>query len=239
MIYQKDKVKYGTSTISYRVIKTGRVKTSEVIVDADSITVRAPLEKDKLEIQKLILDKARWISQKQREYRESKPQITKPLFKENSTLPYHGRNYPLKINKNRKRNAIELIDEKFVVGLKSAEPSSKIIKRLYENWLKEKAKPVFETKVKEYSMRLEVSVNLMVIKNLKNRWGSLTKNNNLNLNVNLLKAPEDVIEYIILHELCHIRIKEHSHYYWDMLRKFMPNYQDKIEWLNMNGNNLL
>jgi predicted metal-dependent hydrolase len=46
----------------------------------------------------------------------------------------------------------------------------------------------------------------------------------------LIKAPEDVIDYIILHELCHLKIKEHSHHYWDMLHKFMPNYQDKIEW---------
>jgi predicted metal-dependent hydrolase len=130
-------------------------------------------------------------------------------------------------------------EDEGITHLFTAEPSSKIIKQLYENWLTEKAKPVFETKVKEYSMRLEVRVRLTVIKNLKNRWGSLTKNNVLNLNVNLLKAPEDVIEYIILHELCHIRIKEHSHHYWDLLHKYVPNYHDKIEWLNINGNNLL
>lgn len=61
----------------------------------------------------------------------------------------------------------------------------------------------------------------------------------VSLNVNLLKAPEDIIEYIILHELHHLRIKEHSHHYWDMLHKFMPNYHDKIEWLKMNGDDLL
>lgn len=134
MIYQKDKVKYGTLTISYRIIKTGRVKTSEVIVDANSITVRTPLKKDKYEIQKLVLvlDKASWISKKQKEYRESKPQITQPSFKEDTTLPYLGRNYPLIIEKNSAKNAIKLVDEKFVVNLKSEKPSSKIIKRLYE-----------------------------------------------------------------------------------------------------------
>ena len=44
-----------------------------------------------------------------------------------------------------------------------------------------------------------------------------------------MKAPEDVIDYVVLHELCHLKIKEHSHHYWDMLHKFMPNYYDKVE----------
>ena len=73
MIYQKDTVRYGTKTIPYQIIKTARVKTSEVIVDADTttITVRTPLEKNRHEIQRIVLDKASWILQKQREFNSS------------------------------------------------------------------------------------------------------------------------------------------------------------------------
>jgi predicted metal-dependent hydrolase len=77
------------------------------------------------------------------------------------------------------------------------------------------------------------------IKKLKNRWGSLTPSGTINLNVNLLKTPSDIIDYMILHELCHFEIKEHSHYYWDLVYKHMPNYQEKIDWLNINGINLM
>jgi predicted metal-dependent hydrolase len=73
----------------------------------------------------------------------------------------------------------------------------------------------------------------------ENRWGSLTKTGVINLNLNLMKAPDDIIDYIVLHELCHLRIKEHSHHYWDLVHRFMPNYQDKIEWLKVNGLNLM
>jgi predicted metal-dependent hydrolase len=79
----------------------------------------------------------------------------------------------------------------------------------------------------------------VIIKNLKNRWGSATKDNVINLNVNLLKAPESVIDYIILHELCHLKIKEHSHKFWDLLHKFMPDSREKIDWLKINGSNLV
>src|SRR5215212_10895496 len=117
MIYQKGRVKYGAKTIHYQIIKTGRVKTSEVIVDADTttITVRTPLEKNKHEIQRIILDKASWILQKQREFRKSTPQLVKPTFKENSTLPYLGKNYVLVIKKKKQsEHELRLVDGKFV-----------------------------------------------------------------------------------------------------------------------------
>src|SRR5215207_2177830 len=168
-----------------------------------------------------------------------KPELIKPSFKENTTLPYFGRNYSLIINKNQATNNLEVVDGKFEVSIESAKLSWSVLKKLYEDWLIEKAQAVFEDKVEKYSKRIGVRVKRIAIKNLRNRWGSLTKKGVVNLNLNLIKAPEDVIDYIVLHELCHLKIKEHSHHYWDLLHKFMPNYHDKIEWLKVNGSNLL
>jgi len=232
-------VKYGTTTIPYYIIKTKRIKTSELIVDADTITVRAPLDKNNSEIQRLVLDKARWILKKQREYKDTTPQIAKPSFKEDTTLPYLGKNYPLTINRNQGGNTIEMVDGKFIARLKSVKTSSNILRELFENWIREKAQDTFEDKVKKYSKKLGVRVGRIIIKNLRNRWGSLTGKGIIILNLNLMKAPEDVIDYIVLHELCHLKIKEHSHHYWDLLYKFMPNYHEKIAWLRVNGGSLL
>ena len=65
------------------------------------------------------------------------------------------------------------------------------------------------------------------------------KGDTINLNLNLVKAPEDVLNYIILHELSHLKIKEHSHHFWDLVHKFMPDYREKIDWLDKNGSNLI
>ena len=110
---------------------------------------------------------------------------------------------------------------------------------LYEKWLLKKAYSIFEQKIKFYCTELGIKPPQLVVKNLKNRWGSATKDNIINLNVNLLKAAENVIEYIILHELCHLKIKEHSHHFWDLLHKFMPDYQKQVEWLRINGKRLV
>jgi predicted metal-dependent hydrolase len=235
MIHQKDKVRYGAITIQFHIIKTGRIKTSEVIVGADTITVRAPYGKDKLEIQRLILDKASWILKKQRKYRETIPAVTKPSFEENTDLPYLGVNYPLKIDKEQIKDSIDLVDGKFVVKAKPTKITSNRLKKLYENWLREKAQVLFKDKVQKYTKKLGVKVRRITIKNLRNRWGSLTETGVINLNLNLMKASEDVIDYIIVHELCHLQIKEHSHHYWDLVRKYMPDYQDKEDWLRANA----
>ena len=167
------------------------------------------------------------------------PQVIKPSFKEDTTLPYLGKNYPLTVNRNQARNTIEMVDGKFVARLKPVKNSSNTLRKLFENWIREKAQDVFKDKVKNYSKKLGASVERIVIKNHRNRWGSLTGKGIINLNLNLIKAPEDVIDYIILHELCHLKIKEHSHHYWDLVYNFMPNYHDKIDWLKVNGDNLL
>jgi predicted metal-dependent hydrolase len=165
------------------------------------------------------------------------------MYQEGSTLPYFGKNYPLKIvnHQKNKENKFEFINEEgFLVSLGiNSKASKRRIKNLYEEWLIQKARPVFQEKVKHYSAQLGVEPSKIVVKNLKSRWGSATKGNVINLNVNLLKASEDVIDYIVLHELCHLMIEEHSHRFWNLMYRFMPDYQSKINWLKINESGLL
>ncbi|CAN5123721.1 hypothetical protein BH18THE2_BH18THE2_43390 [soil metagenome] len=122
-----------------------------------------------------------------------------------------------------------------MVKAKSTKITSNRLKKLYENWLREKAQDIFEDKVEKHYKNLGVKAKRIAVKNLRNRWGSIIKSGVINLNLNLIKAPEDVIDYIILHELCHLKIKEHSHRYWDLVRMYVPDYQDKEKWLRANA----
>ena len=95
------------------------------------------------------------------------------------------------------------------------------VRLLYEKWILEESKNVFKEKVLEYSKIIGVSPREVIVKNLKNRWGSATGKGMINLNMNLIKAPEDIIDYIIIHELCHFIIKEHSYRFWSLLKKYV------------------
>ena len=134
------------------------------------------------------------------------------------------------------------VDGIFIVKLNKVQNNNNEnnrIKLLYEKWLKQKCTQVFESKLNQFSKKLGATPNNYTIKNLKNRWGSLTKKGTIVLNINLIKAPERIIDYIIIHELCHLIIEGHSHKFWSLLHKYIPDYQDKIEWLNTNSEKLL
>jgi predicted metal-dependent hydrolase len=236
----QQRLHYGTSVIDYSIVRSRRRKTSEIIVDAKNVIIRAPYDKPIEEIREIIRGKAKWIRTKQSEYKLAKPEIARPIFQEGSTLPYLGKNFPFRIvrvdNNNEKA---ELHNNVFLIFLKSSGYSKEHVRNLYESWLLGQAYSIFKQKTEAHCTEMGIKPAQVVIKKLKNRWGSATKHHVINLNVNLLKAPESVIEYIVLHELCHLKIKEHSHHFWDLLHKFMPDYKKNIKWLESNGRNLV
>lgn len=238
-IKSKQTFQYGNKSVEYILIQSKRRKTFEVTVDRNEIVIRSPFDKSIKDIEQILNDKIKWISQKQREIQTHRPEIIKPTFDDNTTLPYLGENCKLKVIYTTK-DKIEFTNNMFTVYLNKKENRlEEKIKSLYNNWLYNRADQLFKEKVYQFSKIIDVAPNQIIVKNLKNRWGSITKNKTVNLNVNLLKAPEDVMDYIIIHELCHLKIKGHSHKFWNYLKQFIPDYNQKIEWLRINSKNLI
>ena len=250
-IKSKQTYQYGNRKIDYLLIKSRRRKTSEVIVDKNEITIRSPFEKSISEIEKILDDKISWILKKQKEYEHSSQEIIDPTFLPDSTLPYLGKNYNIKIVSNKEiqknQNSVELIDDNLLIFVDTTDElmDKEVLKNkvtyLYNKWITQKAKELFITKINKFSKIIGVypPPQRIVLKNLRNRWGSVTKKNTINLNRNLIKAPDDIIDYIIIHELCHLKIQGHSHHFWSFLKQFIPNYQKKIDWLHRNGESLI
>jgi hypothetical protein len=155
------------------------------------------------------------------------------IHRKNSTLPYLGKDYPFKVLSKQEKNSIRFIDGEFIITLSISKPKSPTasnIERLYEHWLTKTARLIFMDKVKSYSERLGIpKPGKISIKKLKNRWGSMGKNGRtVNLNVNLLKASEDIIDYIVLHELCHLKIKELPRMSLKLLKEDPIEYDDVV-----------
>lgn len=241
----KQILNYGTKNIEYDIIKSKRIKTSEIIVDENKILVRTPMNKSLEESRDLVKHKASWIIKKQLEYknRQRSLEITSPTYTNNSTLPYLGKNIKLAVGSSPTSTKLELKDNQFCANLENNKgkniDSRHQVKAAYEKWIKEQATKILEPKVLKYSRIIKVKPANIIFKNLKNRWGSATKERTLNLNFNILKAPEEVIDYIIIHELCHLKIKEHSRHYWNLVEKYSSDYKTKIEWLETNGKYLI
>ncbi|MDE1818303.1 MAG: M48 family metallopeptidase [Thaumarchaeota archaeon] len=86
-----------------------------------------------------------------------------------------------------------------------------------------------------YAGKVGITPSKVNIKKMRTRWGSASKDNMINLNEHLLKAPKGAIDYVILHEICHLKIRNHSHRFWELVQKFMPNYEENRKWLEVNS----
>ena len=94
-------------------------------------------------------------------------------------------------------------------------------------------------RVKYYAEKENFVYNKITIKNLVSRWGSCSTKGNLNFNCLLMLTPDYVIDYIVVHELCHLREMNHSEKFWAEVEKIMPDYQRAELWLKQNGGNLI
>jgi predicted metal-dependent hydrolase len=130
------------------------------MVDEDQIILRIPSEKSSDHADKLVQGKIRWIINKQKEYRQKIPEITKPTFLDGSTVPYLGHNYEIELIKYANNEDKIEFNDKFIVTLGFQKDSDnmydKRIKSLYEYWLADRSKEVFKDKVIEFSKILKV-----------------------------------------------------------------------------------
>ena len=98
-------------------------------------------------------------------------------------------------------------------------------------WMREIAKETIAPRVTEIAKEHQFSYNRITIKNLKSRWGSCSTKHNLNFNLRLVMMPPWVSDYIIIHELCHLREMNHSKRFWKLVEQYCPNYRNAIQWL--------
>ena len=133
------------------------------------------------------------------------------------------------------------IDEHMLKVQSTIDERSKLEKITFEQ-VKELADQAVEyipKRVKYYAEKENFVYNKITIKNLVSRWGSCSTKGNLNFNCLLMLTPDYVIDYIVVHELCHLREMNHSEKFWAGVEKIMPDYQRAELWLKQNGGNLI
>lgn len=110
--------------------------------------------------------------------------------------------------------------------------------KIQTNWYRSIAKKHLTKRTKELSAKLKLSYNKFFIRESKTKWGNCSKDKNISLNRKLIKAPNYVIDYLIVHELLHTVVMSHTHKFWTLLRSYYPDYKESIKWLEKYGNSL-
>jgi len=219
---------YGKKNISYRIFYVGR-KTLEITVHPDSsVVIKAPLGTDYEEVRRKVAKRARWIKRQLDYFAQFNPRTPQRQYIGGETHLYLGRQYRLKIVTGDK-DEIKLTRGYFHVTVKE-NPAYEKVKKLLEDWYLEKAAEKFSESFDRcwphFGKHL-LSKPRIRIRRMKKRWGSLSESGTLTLNVDLIRAPKECIDYVVTHELCHMQYHDHSPAFYQLLEKIMPDWEKR------------
>lgn len=136
-------------------------------------------------------------------------------------------------------------EKALIMGLNTGHAEAASVQKALEKWYISQARQVFPERASQYyplvsrlagGMGKEISpVNRIAVRNQKTRWGSCSSKGNLNFNWRLLMAPSEVLDYVVVHELCHLAYLDHSKQFWQMVAAVLPDWKERRNWLKANG----
>ena len=216
-------IKYGSQLIDYELIHRDRKSLGIKVYPDCSVKVFAPQNSSLEKVESKVHEKARWIIKQQNEFLSYHPLTPPRQFINGETHLYLGRQYRLRIELGTEKG-VKLLRGRLIVSA----PAQEDVERIISKWYREKAKHQFENilesifaKFKKYSIPFpELS-----IRHMPTRWGSCTPKGKVILNPELIKAPKGCIEYVIIHELCHLIEHNHTKAFYDLQETIFPEWK--------------
>jgi predicted metal-dependent hydrolase len=210
-----------------------RRKTISLIIQRDgSLMVRAPLRMSAGHIQEFVQDHEYWIRKKQAQAKASPPPPKKE-FKGEENFLLLGIEFPLSIVMHQ-RSPLTFNGTRFLLS------NSKLAnaRQVFINWYKAKALAQISERAVFHAKRNHLEYGKIRITSARTRWGSCSSTGTLSFTWRLVMAPMEVIDYVIVHELAHTQIKNHSRKFWQRVAEIMPGYKQHVAWLKINGRSL-
>lgn len=229
-------IQFGTRQISYRLHRCNRKRLRIVVTPELVVDIYAPDNADESDIEAAIDKKAAWIAKTLDKVEEYHPIPVPTRYINGETIVYLGRQYRLKIDIGEPQPA-KLLGRFLHVQVPDKKDNKKV-KQIVDAWYRQRAKDVFSRyliKCQEITTRHNIPEPVLVIRLMRRRWGSCSLKGRITLNLRLIQVPVHCIEYVIMHELCHMKHHNHSKSFYGLLTRCMPDWQQKKQFLGTLG----
>jgi predicted metal-dependent hydrolase len=230
---------------TYRIRRSQRVSNARIVVKPGQVEVVAPLQIPEHKLHKFVQAKQQWITQALKKMVDSslQPSAFVPAeYKTGASMAYQGIEYLMTVTPSKlKRVKIEFTNgyTVYVPETMGIDEHSPEIRAALIRWMKKQSKQLVEHIVEKQAAKKQLNPRTITIKTQKSRWGSCGIHNDININWLLIMAPKEVLEYVVVHELCHIRVKNHSSQFWSLVAEHLPDYQHRRQWLKKQGCSLM
>lgn len=219
-------------TVFYDLQRGTRSTIEVAVLPGGDVCVRAPRQMTEAAVRRFLKEKAPWIKEQTEKARNEQKEWMEKRFRDGSTFYYLGRPLTLASRKSEgktvwREGALLLIDQKVASPQKRRE--------YIEKWYRGLAKETIERRVRYFAGRVGESPNKVTVKTQKKRWGSCSSLRNLNFNWKLIMMPQEIMDYVVVHELCHLKEMNHSDSFWKLVGDVLPDYRKCREWLKYNA----
>ena len=234
------RIRLGEHVVAYD-LRRARRRSIGFIVDVDGLSVAAPRWVTLADIEQALREKTTWILRKlgEQQKRVQRRQAARVQWRDGTSVPFLGETVIVVIDPrvdgailNAEGVALPGVPRLTLhVGLpQSAGPEQ--IRDAVQSWLQRQARRVFEERCAHFAPLLRVRVKRLGLSSAQTRWGSANANGSVRLNWRLIHFGLPVIDYVVAHELAHLRVMNHSPKFWDVVRSVMPDYEGARDMLS-------
>lgn len=228
----KAKLEYPTMPFEYEVVRAKR-KTLAIHIRGGKVTINSPLRASVEWISEFVKESSPWIQGKIRDQLKKQKELL--VLEDGRDVPFFGKPRRLHV-KQAARGKVELTDETLVVHA----PSPDKVEKVFNAWLLEQAREYMVTQsiTTARALGLEQRLKEVVFRRTRSKWGHCEDNGIIQYNPLVMMAPRPVIDYLIVHEVSHLRYLDHSARFWKQVAVLCPDYKKHRDWLNQNGHRL-
>ncbi len=228
ILLKENLMKRRYKNIRYILIRSKR-KTFCIQIERDGqVTFRAPLRTSIKQVEGIIEKKRSWITRHLLEWREVNARRKNQVYLNGEPFPYLGKSYPLKIVKNQ---SAPLLLKAGSFCLRSDQRDTPKASDAFKLFYQEKGIKRIGERVTFFKKKAGVEVKRIRMVETKTRWASCSSLGNLNFHWKCLMLPGKVLDYIVVHELAHLKEMNHSSRFWKVVEKALPDYKERRDWL--------
>jgi len=218
-----DSIEFGSKTIAFQLIFSDRKSLGITITPNMEVMVKAQRNVSIERIKEKVKKKAPWIIKQQGFFLSFLPRTPEKKYVSGETHLYMGRQYRLKITE-AKSNSVHFSGRFFEVQTKKKSSTKSLLRQWYRERAKMKFAEIAEPWIKRFE-KYDVKPESIYLQEMPTRWGSCTPKGKIILNPELIKAPKPCIEYVIVHELCHLVHSNHTNSFIQLQEKMMPDWE--------------
>jgi hypothetical protein len=230
---QRKRVELLGQSVEYELRRSDNATEPRIDVDIQGVTVVVP-QSDDVHPEELLKENAVWVVEKKEKYDTYREQIPERKHEEGAVFPYLGSKREVVVER---RPSSEVTEDALRLAQHHVEDTS--VKRALETLYRRKAREIFEERAEFFAEEMGVEYEKIEIRNQRTKWGSCSTTGTLGLNWRLMMAPQEIVDYIVVHELAHLRESSHGDAFWSLVAQHDPEHEEHSRWLEMNGTQLI